>query len=763
MLHALIALGGPVFGKELVELARRRRYFATRLLYGFALLFAMFVTWQGTSFARRVGGQAPTLADIADLAGWLFLAVCYVQYLAVYVFVPLMLAGTICSEREEHTLELLFTTHLRDREIVLGKVGSRLAVVFLLFLSGLPVLAIIRLFGGIEGATLLRVEAATLLGMAVSGSLATYFSVVSPTPMVALVRTYWWLGLWLLLSPLLVMLAQAMLSFGNSFNTQNSANFQNAIRLLNFITWTNPLVAFFVAFDPYGMNGLLPGTSWFFGAYWTRFVVPALVALFFSWRAVRRLRHAPRPLFTLRRLVRNPAFDRDPFEAMVRRVQPPPLPAQTATIGASPFAPVVAEGALEMIDAPESSAAESMAIEAAATRVAASPFAGDMADTAPRESTSDREPWFEHRGLAVRNPLWRRARLARVYDRDRYLFRIQIAGSIIVLGLLFCLLLAFLYRVVVYRDFDPPPRESALVFLVPTWIVIWLLTAIVAGSSLVGDRRRGFLDQVLVTPIDAGEIVRGTWLAVFEHLKIAYALPAIVSLLYVLVFGLPLVPAVFSWVLGVAFGAVIVALGTTCSLVARQTGQAVVPALALPVALVIGWPVLTTMIIEWNLDDALTWYMLCCAAVVVLATLSWVLLQVQATSFRAGLLSIGLFQLFLVATTPLVLTLEEPYYARYHSGFQVEEILIASNPVGVIIGVLEELPTHRHRQGYTEEHLEIATILIWCVPFLASAALHVVWAYLWTRHNFDLLTERTLREPERPSMAPAASGVDAVT
>ena len=752
MLHALIALGGPVFGKELVELARRRRYFATRLLYGFALLFALFVTWQGTSFARRMGGQAPTLADIADLAGWLFLAVCYVQYLAVYVFVPLMLAGTICSEREEHTLELLFTTHLRDREIVLGKVGSRLAVVLLLFLSGLPVLAIIRLFGGIDGATLWRVEAATLLGMAVSGSLATYFSVVSPTPMVALVRTYWWLGLWLLLSPVLAMMLQGILSYGNS-------SFQDIVRLLNFITWTNPLLAFFAAFDPYGMGRLMPGTSWFFSAFWPRFLVPSLVAVFFAWRAVRRLRYAPRPLFSMRRLVANPAFDRDPLEALVRRVQPPPLPVQAAALSASPFACVVDDTALETIDATGSGPTDSIEIKVADTSAGASPFAGEALDIASLEATSPREPWFEHRGFAVRNPLWRRARLARVYDRDRYLFRIQIAGSIIVLGLLFCFLLALLYRALVYRIVDPPAPESALLLLVPTWIVVWLLTAIVAGSSLVGDRRRGFLDQVLVTPIDAGEIVRGTWLAVFEHLKLAYALPAIVSLIYVLLLGMPLVPAILSWVLGVAFGAVIVALASTCSLVARQTGQALVPALALPIASALGWPILTELVLSWNRDDALTWYMLCCAAVLVVTTFSWVLLKVRPTSLRAGLVAIGLFQLLLVATTPLVLTLNEPYYARYNTGFQVLEMVMASNPVGVVIGALEELPTHRIRQGYTDEHLPAATIFLWCVPFLASAAIYVRWSLWWVTRNFDRLTERTLSKPDQPGLLPAPSGL----
>ncbi len=756
MLHALIALGGPVFGKELVEMARRRRYFATRLLYGFALLFALFVTWQGTSFARRMGGQAPTLADIADLAGWLFLAVCYVQYLAVYVFVPLMLAGTICSEREEHTLELLFTTHLRDREIVLGKVGSRLAVVLLLFLSGLPVLAIIRLFGGIDGATLWRVEAATLLGMAVSGSLATYFSVVSPTPMVALVRTYWWLGLWLLLSPVLAMMLQGILSYGNS-------SFQDIVRLLNFITWTNPLLAFFAAFDPYGMGRLMPGTSWFFSAFWPRFLVPSLVAVFFAWRAVRRLRYAPRPLFSMRRLVANPAFDRDPLEALVRRVQPPPLPAQAALSGGSPFAPTNAELVLKAVDTPlvprpsppplpQSLPQSGVAAPSEAT-VATSPFAGDAADLAHLDSTSGQEPRFEHRGFAVRNPLWRRARLARVYDRDRYLLRIQIAGCVLVAGLALLMLLMLVNN---GADID---AESVLGFLIPIWIVVWLLTAIVAGSSLVGDRRRGFLDQVLVTPIGAGEVVLGTWLAVFEHLKVAYALPAVVALAYVLLFGLPLITALLTWVLGIAFGAVLVALGTTCSLVARQTGQALVPTLALPIVLAIGWPMIVTEDMLWNRGDAESWYFLCCAGVLGTAVMSWALVAVRPTPLRVGVMLISFYQVLLLALSPGALILLDGFARSWRTWTDV--LSAASNCVGVLVSaVIDSTDTHHGIDARIEANLRA---LIWSGPFLAAAAGYLAWTYFWTTRNFDRLTERTLSKPDQPNYVPAPSNASEAT
>ncbi|MBX9789611.1 MAG: hypothetical protein K2Y37_11910 [Pirellulales bacterium] len=752
MLRALIALGGPVFGKELVELARRRRYFATRLLYGLALLLAIFIAWEGSGFVLSYASRAPTIADVARLAQNLFIAVALVQYAAVYLFVPIMLSGTICSEREEHTLELLFTTHLRDREIVLGKVGSRLTVVFLLFASGLPVLAILRLFGGIDGTMLVRVEAATLLAMVVAGSLATYFSVVSPSPMVALVRTYWWLALWLLLAPVVLQLIVAVLSLG-------TGSMQLWMRLNAIMLWFNPLYLFAASFEPLVLQQLGVRGWWLFTGYWSMYLLPALAALFFSWRAVRRLRYPPRPLFSLRRLVANPAYDRGPLDALVRLAQPPPLPATLSATGASvsfddfpvleEYVPhevstVAAAAPLADGNAPNRDAAAAVGVSVD------SPFAGESRPVPDAARPTSVSRWVARRHLAARNPLWRRARLARVYDRDRYLLRIQFAGAVVLIGLF---LLFFLLAL--RNNFQGRvDGESALVFLIPTWIATWFLTAIVAGTSLVGDRRRGFLDQVLVTPLEASEFVIGTWLAVFEHLKLAYALPALIALVYVLAFGMPLVPAVLSWLLGVAFGAVLVALGTTCSLVARQTGQAIVAALALPLVLAIGWPMLVMSGMPWNENDESTWYLLSCAAVVVTTGASWALTRLNPTPLRAGLLSLCVYQLLLLALSPLVLTMNDSFVGFYFDW--TDELAIAGNCVGVMSYAVAQFSEARYHNGLAQPDLG-SLALIWSGPFLAAAAGYLVWSYFWTTRNFDRLTGRTLINPDAVAQSAQAA------
>src|SRR5579871_3059360 len=178
MYGLLSSLLGPMFAKEMLEIARRKRYFVNRVLYGLALLFTVFIVWNNFRARFQFQGRL-SIHAMADLAGGLFIAVSGVQYGAVFVFVPLFLCGVIASEREERTLEMLFTTRLTDREIVLGKLGSRVAVVLLLLLLTLPVISLIMLFGGVDPQAVWRAFSSTLLATFCSGACSIYFSTVT--------------------------------------------------------------------------------------------------------------------------------------------------------------------------------------------------------------------------------------------------------------------------------------------------------------------------------------------------------------------------------------------------------------------------------------------------------------------------------------------------------------------------------------------------------------------------------------------------------
>src|SRR5262245_48396997 len=123
MMSAISDLFGPIFAKELVEMARRWRYYLSRIVLGSVLLLVLFVVYENTSHSFRYQ-KVPSTNAMSYMAEQFFLTVCWVQYAAVYLFVPMFLSGVISGEREEKTLELLFTTQLSNREIIWGKLGS---------------------------------------------------------------------------------------------------------------------------------------------------------------------------------------------------------------------------------------------------------------------------------------------------------------------------------------------------------------------------------------------------------------------------------------------------------------------------------------------------------------------------------------------------------------------------------------------------------------------------------------------------------------
>ena len=70
--------------------------------------------------------------------------------------------GTIAQERERRTMEYLYTTPLSNLEIIIGKLGGRVLQIVYLVLSGVPVLALAMLLGGIAPRAIVALTVITL-------------------------------------------------------------------------------------------------------------------------------------------------------------------------------------------------------------------------------------------------------------------------------------------------------------------------------------------------------------------------------------------------------------------------------------------------------------------------------------------------------------------------------------------------------------------------------------------------------------------------
>ncbi len=187
---------GPLFYYELVRLARKGRGTLLRCAYALAVLLALYLAYHGRFPRhdpwREPFSSAPTLPapELSSLAQLFVLALLRVQTLAVFVLTPVYLAAAVAEEKERHTLESLFTTQLRDREIVLGKLAARVTHLGGILLAGLPLLALTQLWGGVDIFLLLAAYAMTGLSLLSVASLSILSSVCAPTTWKAMSRSY---------------------------------------------------------------------------------------------------------------------------------------------------------------------------------------------------------------------------------------------------------------------------------------------------------------------------------------------------------------------------------------------------------------------------------------------------------------------------------------------------------------------------------------------------------------------------------------------
>jgi ABC-type transport system involved in multi-copper enzyme maturation permease subunit len=167
--------------KELRGRMRGRRAFIIITVH--VLLLAVIawmlqrITEESMASMSSFGGQA-TFAS-ASVGRTIFIGLMLVQTLMVAVLAPAATAGAISSEREHQTLELLTVTPISSLAIVLGKLLSALAWIFVLILASIPVTALVFVFGGVGPDDILRayiVLFATVIGL---GSVGIFFSALT--------------------------------------------------------------------------------------------------------------------------------------------------------------------------------------------------------------------------------------------------------------------------------------------------------------------------------------------------------------------------------------------------------------------------------------------------------------------------------------------------------------------------------------------------------------------------------------------------------
>ena len=154
---------GPIFSREALTVPRKLGHFLLRSGYVAALFVLMYTTRQATIGFQNVSN----IGDISRFGTLVFQVFSLIQLSLVIFFALLLTAGNIAQEKDRRTLVLLLMTDLRNRELVLGKLGSSLLIVGVLLAASIPVFCLVHILGGVS-----LTQVMWSLGICVSSALA---------------------------------------------------------------------------------------------------------------------------------------------------------------------------------------------------------------------------------------------------------------------------------------------------------------------------------------------------------------------------------------------------------------------------------------------------------------------------------------------------------------------------------------------------------------------------------------------------------------
>lgn len=195
-------LTGPLFDKELRVSSRRRRNYVLRFAYVILLTTFVAIVWLGVVESEYSTAYQKSRMAVAGKT--ITTTIVTYQFIAIQLIAIIMLSTSISDEIHHRTLGLLMTTPISSFHIVMGKLFSKLLQLILLLAISLPLLAIVRVFGGVPWDYLLSSLCITLTAVIFAWSLSLYFSINNRRAFVVIIKTAVTLGVLFFFLPTII-------------------------------------------------------------------------------------------------------------------------------------------------------------------------------------------------------------------------------------------------------------------------------------------------------------------------------------------------------------------------------------------------------------------------------------------------------------------------------------------------------------------------------------------------------------------------------
>ncbi len=153
-----VILIGPILSRELRSLARRPRTFRRRCSLSIAVLLSVGLPYLLFAIVNRGPLSSRSMAVFSE---FVIVNVIFTQIVLTIWLVPACVAVVVAEEKERRTLTHLAMTRLTSAEIVVGKLAAGLVQYAAWLATGLPMLILLPLLGGVDPRWVLLITAGT--------------------------------------------------------------------------------------------------------------------------------------------------------------------------------------------------------------------------------------------------------------------------------------------------------------------------------------------------------------------------------------------------------------------------------------------------------------------------------------------------------------------------------------------------------------------------------------------------------------------------
>ncbi|HET6430208.1 MAG TPA: ABC transporter permease subunit [Phycisphaerae bacterium] len=191
-------LTGPIFTKELRVSSRLRRNYWLRFVYVVLLTGVIVIVWVGIMLeysGRQARSPAVRISRMSEVGQVVVGTVVWFQFCMTQLVAIVSLSTSISEEVYRRTLGVLLATPITAFQIVMGKLLSKLWQLLILIAVSLPVLAVVRVFGGVPWAFLVGSVCIHLTALLFVAALTMLFSVFCRRAYVCILATLVTMGL----------------------------------------------------------------------------------------------------------------------------------------------------------------------------------------------------------------------------------------------------------------------------------------------------------------------------------------------------------------------------------------------------------------------------------------------------------------------------------------------------------------------------------------------------------------------------------------